>query len=205
MSVDEEARQPATPSEGEVVRWYTRARRFPQLIGRTPDGTKLIGGPYTVTQVVGAGAVFVIGLKTTWLWAHGSLITNAFILIAVTVATLFGLGQIPVGTRNPVAVVIGAFRALAAPRTGHLAGQTVRIHRPRAPRPSKVLIATGPLPTQAPAPAAVRPHPAATPEARPAPRRAGSTQSAGPRPLTGVQSLLASAAMHSSTPATKEN
>jgi len=29
----------------EVVKWYTRARRFPQLIGKTPDGARLWGGP----------------------------------------------------------------------------------------------------------------------------------------------------------------
>ena len=25
----------------EVVKWYTRARRFPQLIGKTPDGARI--------------------------------------------------------------------------------------------------------------------------------------------------------------------
>ena len=29
----------------DVVRWYTRARKFPQLIGRTPDGAKTVGRP----------------------------------------------------------------------------------------------------------------------------------------------------------------
>ena len=34
----------------EVVKNYTRARKFPQLLGMTPDGKKLPGGPYSYTQ-----------------------------------------------------------------------------------------------------------------------------------------------------------
>ena len=36
----------------EVARFYTRSRKFPRLIGRLHDGTKIPGGPYTVTQAI---------------------------------------------------------------------------------------------------------------------------------------------------------
>ena len=42
-----------------ALKWYTRARKFPQLIGRTPDGTRIPGGPYTYTQVA-AGVVTAV-------------------------------------------------------------------------------------------------------------------------------------------------
>ena len=48
----------------ETVRWYTRARKSPQLIGNTPDGAKLWGGPYTYRQGIGAAVVLLVGLKT---------------------------------------------------------------------------------------------------------------------------------------------
>lgn len=190
MTADDAQHHQGTNAEGEVVRWYTRARRFPQLIGRTPDGTKIWGGPYTVTQVVGAGLVLVVGLKTSWLWARSDLLTNAFILIAVTVGTLFALGRIPVGSRNPVSVAAGAFRAFAAPRTGRLAGQPIRIRRPRRPRrPAPVLIAHDRLPGTQPQSEAT-PAPTAEPVAAPVPPR---------QPLTGIQSLLAAAGQSAAT------
>ena len=65
----------------EVVKWYTRARRFPQLIGKTPDGATIWGGPYTYTQVIAGVAFIVIGSKTTWLWGHFGLLGNALILV----------------------------------------------------------------------------------------------------------------------------
>ena len=65
----------------EIVKWYTRARKFPQLIGKTPDGAKLWGGPYTYTQVVGASVVLVVGLKTISLWGSFGLVGNALVVL----------------------------------------------------------------------------------------------------------------------------
>lgn len=58
-------------SEVEVVKWYTKARRFPQLLGRAPDGTRIPFGPYTMTQAIGAGAVIFAAKVLSGLWAHG--------------------------------------------------------------------------------------------------------------------------------------
>jgi hypothetical protein len=183
----------APPPEVEVVRWYTRARRFPQLIGRTPDGARIWGGPYTFTQAVGAGLVLFVGLNTMGLWAHYGLVGNGLILLGAAYAVVLVLGRIPVGARNPLAVAAGASRALTAPRTGRLAGRPVRLRRPRRLRhqmhvlldPTPVTRSPANPPPVAPADRAQAAAPADPPPPAPA--------AAGPRPpaLTGVQSLLA--------------
>lgn len=115
----------------DIVKWYTRARKFPQLIGRTPDGANLPGGPYTITQAVAAGVILFVGLNTMSLWARFGFIGNIVLLTAVTVVVVWTLGRIPVGSRSPVSVVSGLARAFAAPTNGRLAGRAVRIPRPR--------------------------------------------------------------------------
>ena len=118
----------------EVVKWYTRARRFPQLIGKTPDGATIWGGPYTYTQVIAGVAFIVIGSKTTWLWGHFGLIGNALILLGCAYGLVVLLGRLPIGSRNPISVGSGAIRALSSPTQGHLGGAPVRI----APEPTEI-------------------------------------------------------------------
>ena len=77
-----------------ALKWYTRARKFPQLIGRTPDGTRIPGGPYTYTQVAAGVVTAVVLAQTTWLWAHGGLILNATIFIGATVGAVFAAGTL---------------------------------------------------------------------------------------------------------------
>ncbi len=189
----------------EVVKWYTRARKFPQLIGRTPDGAKIWGGPYTFTQAVGAGAVLFAGVNTMRWWASYGLIGNAMILLGVAYGTVLTLGRIPLGSRNPVAVASGALHSLTAPRTGRLAGRAVRLRRPHRVRHRITVL---PRPVRAPASPAGRRHrrpgpalaaqappgrPAAGPQpAPPDPATSPSGPPASPRPaLSGVQLLLA--------------
>lgn len=126
-------------NETDVVRWYTRARKFPQLIGRTPDGMKLPGGPYTITQAVAAGVILVVGLNTMDIWARFGFIGNALTLALVTGGSVWGLGRIPVGSRNPISVLTGASNALFAPAVGRIGGRPVRIRRPHQVRHSIVV------------------------------------------------------------------
>ena len=176
------SRAEGSPNGGDqqVVRWYTRARRFPQLIGRTPDGARIPGGPYTITQVATAGVMIFLALKTTSLWAHYGLIANGLLLAGVVYGVVFLLGKIPVGSRNPLAIAAGAWRALSAPSTGRLAGRPVRLRRPHRVQhrltvfiPAAAPTAAAPEPTatvaSAPAaePAAASAHPA-QPEETPA-------------------------------------
>ena len=115
----------------ERVKWFTLARKFPQLIGRTPDGARIPGGPYTITQAVGGLIVLVVGYYSMGLWANFGVLGNYTLLLALTGAVIFGLGRIPLGARKPAAIGMGAFRAVAAPQRGRLRGRPVRIRRPR--------------------------------------------------------------------------
>jgi hypothetical protein len=198
----------------EVVKWYTRARKFPQLIGRTPDGAKIWGGPYTFTQAIGAGVMLIVGVNTMGLWARYGLIGNALLLLGTTYGVVLLLGRIPVGSRSPLSVVAGSVHAVLSPRTGRLAGRPVRPRRPHLVRhritvlldapappasgrlPKAVLAAPAPAPAPAPVPALV-PAPVAAPvpqpAAEPAPEPAAARPAAPRRQvaLSGVQALLA--------------
>ena len=114
----------------EVVKNYTRARKFPQLLGMTPDGKKLPGGPYSYTQFVGAGLVALVLWKTPGIWATGSLIRNVFVFVALVGVTAWGLGKLPIGGRNPLSMVAGVSKALGSPaQAPKVSGPTPR--RPR--------------------------------------------------------------------------
>jgi hypothetical protein len=198
----------------ERVKWYTLARRFPQLIGRTPDGARIPGGPYTVTQAVGGVVVLAAGYYSMGLWAGFGTFGNYAALILVTGATIIGLGKIPLGARNPVSIALGAARAASAPRAGRLRGKAVRIRAPHQVRHRIVvcrLIPTTagdptPTPVMARTPSPVTPPPAA-PElreptlaapgagARRRPARTPQTSSPVPQ-LTGVQALMATVGAH---------
>lgn len=196
----------------EIVRWYTRARKFPQLIGKTPDGAKLWGGPYTYTQVIGAAVVLVVGLKTISLWGAFGLIGNALLVLGAAYGTALLLGRLPIGSRSPISVGAGVVRALSGPAQGILGGSPLRIRRPHRVRSRLVIRHTVPTTTGVPTTAvpttaaAVQPTSAADPmpaAAAVSPAR-GLTQeptatAPGPAPvpprlpaLTGVQRLLAS-------------
>lgn len=170
----------------EVVKWYTRARRFPQLIGRTPDGATIWGGPYTYTQVVVGVVGVVIGAKTAWLWGQFGLIGNTLVLLGIVYGLVLLVGRLPIGSRNPLSVAAGTLRALSAPAQGRVAGRVVRPARQRRISPGLVI-------TEPPRPDIAAPRvPAAarTPAADRAPTPARPARVAAPS-LTGVQRLLA--------------
>lgn len=97
-----------------ALKWYTRARKFPQLIGRTPDGTRIPGGPYTYTQVAAGVVTAVVLAQTTWLWAHGGLILNATIFIGATIGAVFAAGKLTPGMRNPIVLASGALNLMSS-------------------------------------------------------------------------------------------
>src|SRR5690606_2237665 len=174
----------------EVVRFYTRARKFPQLIGKTPGGERIWGGPYTITQVLVAAGVGFVDWKTAWLGGHFGGVGNLLALAAAIAAAVAITGRTPPGARNPVSLLLGAVRALNAPPDGTLAGRPVRERRPVVFR-SHVVV-------QGPATGV----PAATePAAPPAPRDQAHARSGGRRvagggaavvPMTNLERLLAS-------------
>lgn len=166
--------------ETEVVKWYTRARRFPQLIGKTHNGTPIWGGPYTYTQVFAGVGVLVLGTKTTWLWGGFGLIGNALVLVGVAYGVVMLVGRMPIGSRNPLSVAAGATRAWTSPTLGRYGGSAVR-HRRTARTSRRVVLAITAAPTTIPV-------------ADPQPARPEGVLEDAPPPavaLTGVQKLLA--------------
>ena len=114
----------------DVAKNYTRARKFPQLIGTTPEGQRLPFGPYTYTQFIGAGVVGLVLWQTTGLWATGSLIRNVTVFAMTMAGTVYGLGRLPLGGRNPLSMVLGVGKAL----TGGTQTPGVGGTPPRRPR-----------------------------------------------------------------------
>lgn len=86
-----------------IVRVYTQARRFPRLVGKMPNGSRIPGGPYTFSQFTGVA----LGLTITVLGIRAGLaspLTTLGFGIAMTFVLAVGLGHIrydglPVVTR----------------------------------------------------------------------------------------------------------
>ena len=72
---------PEPGAETDVVRFHTRGVRFPRLIGKTADGTRLPGGPYTITQVVATVTIFIVGQWTRPVWGGNGLAGDYLVLV----------------------------------------------------------------------------------------------------------------------------
>ncbi len=116
----------ASDDDVEVIRNFTPSRNFPQMIGRTPDGRRIWGGPYTITQALGAGVVITGLYLTRDLWTHFGLFTSALIALIAVAAVVVGLGRLRPGARNPLSLLGGTARAMTAPRSAKLDGRPVR-------------------------------------------------------------------------------
>lgn len=119
----------------EIAKTFTRTRRIPQLIGRTSDGARIPGGPYTMTQAIGGFVVGWLLYLTMGLWGGGSAMWNwAMALTAVGIA-VFLLGRLPIGGRNPMSMLMGFGNAT-------LAGKPTAVGGLSMPR-SKIHAVTG--------------------------------------------------------------
>lgn len=107
----------------QIGRFYTRSRKIPHLIGKTPQGGRIIGGPYTLTQI----AVFVAVVGLLWTTRHLWFFDNYLLSLAMIPTTGLGLGflagRVPVSGRNPLRMAHSLWRALSAPPTGVTAGR----------------------------------------------------------------------------------
>ena len=168
-----------------ALKWYTRARKFPQLIGRTPDGTRIPGGPYTYTQVAAGVVTAVVLAQTTWLWAHGGLILNATIFIGATVGAVFAAGKLTPGMRNPIVLASGALNLMSS---GYrLDGTAIATPKPNT------ATAAGPVTVFIPAPPLAKPTTAPSSNRSPCPPRSAHCPCPAPVPspaLSSVQRLL---------------
>ncbi len=167
----------------EIVRFYTRARRFPQLIGKTPDGFKIPGGPYTYTQTIVGAAMIWLGSQILGVWGRFGLIGNFIVLAAVTYGVVFSLGRLPVGGRSPLTAATGLLRAFSTSPHGHLAGRPLRPTSPhRLTTRLTVQGCSGGAPHGTSEPAMAAPQEEVEPVREPAPAR---------QELHGVQKQLA--------------
>ena len=114
----------------DVVKWYTHARRFPTLIGRTHDGKRIPGGPYTPTQLIVGAVLAWTASKATSIWAHFGRATNIVLVVVVVGGVTLALGKVPLGTRNPLRVIFGALRAYSVPSAGRYRGSPAKTPQP---------------------------------------------------------------------------
>ena len=116
--------------EPQIARFYTRSRKFPRLIGRFRDGTKIPGGPYTLTQGVVAAILLALGLATRGLWGLGSIFIDVPVVLLAAWGGAWGAGHLPPTRRNVASVLFGALGAAFSPAAGKYKEQQVRLSPP---------------------------------------------------------------------------
>lgn len=181
----------------EVARFYTRSRKFPRLIGRLHDGTKIPGGPYTVTQAIVAAVLLALGLVTRGLWGTGTILVDIPIVLLVAWGGAWGAGRLPATRRNIGSILIGAVGAMFRPAAGKYREQTVKLGPPHFAGGTAVIGGVTTPTTTQPKPAVPAPAPVPAPPAiEEIPAQAAELVPAGATartPVTGVERLLAQA------------
>ncbi len=112
-------------SESEVTRFHTAARKIPMLIGKV-SGTRLWGGPYTITQVIAAVIIFIVSMVARPTWSRGGLLVDFPLAAGVTVATVIVAGKIPPTRRGLFGLAGGVSKAISAPGQGSYKGKPLR-------------------------------------------------------------------------------
>lgn len=122
---DESARRRAN----WVVRFYTRARRVPTLIGKLPDGSKIPFGPFTTLQLIAAVGTLIVAFKTRDLWGFGGGLMDLLVVVCLAVGVGKLVGRFETGFHNPVVIAAGAVNSIFLPRFGSSGGRPVRLPR----------------------------------------------------------------------------
>lgn len=117
-------------ADGEIARFYTRSRRFPKMIGRMTDGSRIPGGPYTLTQVGVGGTVLLGMLLTRTLWTTQAVLLDLAITAGVAWGVTWLVGLLPITRRNLFAAFLGAVAAMFKPTGGTYKGQVPKVRRP---------------------------------------------------------------------------
>lgn len=113
-----------------IGRFYTSARRFKQVLGSLPDGTKIPGGPYTYTQIGTMLATLVLGWMSRGIWGTDSAIGDLIILLTVAVGVAFLLGKMPTSRRSPIKLLASIIVLLSHPGPGgNWKGRPLRLSR----------------------------------------------------------------------------
>lgn len=181
----------------ETARFYTKSRRFPKMIGRMNDGSRIPGGPYTLTQVGVGGAVLLAMFATRGLlWSTGEILLDILMTAVLAFAVTWLVGRLPMTRRNLLFAFLDAAAAMFKPFGGKYQGQVIRLSAPhgagggtRALPPERTVSLVPPPP---PVGADLPPHPTKTPWSR---REVSLTPPApistpAHRPATGLERLL---------------
>lgn len=135
----------------EIARFYTRSRRFPKMIGRMHDGSRIPGGPYTLTQAGFGGAALMSLLLTRSLWSSGAILLDVAITAGITWGVTWAVGLIPMTRRSLASAFVDAVGAMFRPYGGRYQERPVRLTRPH----QAIGAAKMPVPVTAPAEAEV--------------------------------------------------
>lgn len=108
-----------------TMKWFTRVRRIPTLIGKMPSGERIKGGPYKASQLVAFGSVLVVSLWSMKWWAqlpvYSTGVDGQFYAYATAGVAAVGAGLIakrttPTEGQSAVATGSGAARLLTSSR-----------------------------------------------------------------------------------------
>jgi hypothetical protein len=155
----------------EIARFYTRSRRFPKMIGRMTDGSRIPGGPYTLTQVGFGGVALMVLLMTRTLWSTGATLLDLAITVGVAWGVTWLVGLIPMMRRNLVLAFVDATAAMLKPHGGRYQERTIRLARPHQAIGATLM----PTPVRAPNPDREIDPPARPVKTKPAPAVASRT------------------------------
>lgn len=114
----------------EVARFY-RVKKFTRYLGRFPDGTKIWGGPYNMTQGVVGAIAGLIAMQTNELWGTGNIFFDLLLGGGTVYLIVRMAGRIRTGNRNPASLLLGLYAAMTAPSTGMYNGAPPRDRTPR--------------------------------------------------------------------------
>ncbi|MCZ4125441.1 hypothetical protein [Streptomyces sp. H39-S7] len=182
-------------SEELVGRCYTEARRLPVAIGRFSSGGRMLGGPYTMTQLAVMVGSFVLLVVTRPLWGT-HLALDALVVLAVPFVAGWAVARVQIDHRNPLAALVSLAGRTGAPAAGRMHGRPYRQRPARRIAPVATVDFTAAVEpeTAAPEPDTERPPvlPARPHRPQPGTPPAPVGTSPGLVPVvSGVQALLA--------------
>ena len=100
------------------------------MIGRLPDGSKIWGGPYTLTQIVVGVVALIAGILLWPVYASSGLLTAVIILLFSIIVPMYLAGQLKPSTRSPMLQLLGIGKILTAPAAGKIDGKTLKLAKP---------------------------------------------------------------------------
>lgn len=118
--------------ERNVVRFFTGARRIPLLIGKFPQGGRIPGGPYRLSQLFVGSIVLVAGWNLRFVWGPlvGSPLVQIIALLVAAAGATFAAGRLPATRRRLPDLAMGAVTATTVSSVGSYKGRPVRLPTP---------------------------------------------------------------------------